>query len=390
MPRQRYEKLCQFLHCSIPDQENRDDKLAKVRPLISLCERQFPARFQPSKDVSIDEAMIRFDGRLSRKQYMPKKPVKWGLKLWCLCDSATGYCVGFSVYTGASTEETYGLDLGYRVVLSLMRNYLHCNRCVFADNFFTSVHLARDLLQADTYLCGTTRKTRRDFPNGRANKRLRHGESEKWTSEDGDVLLCKWHDKRDVFMVATCDAGEDTIKTMRRNRQVVDLAVLQCDLRYNISMGGVDHLDQMRSYYAVGRSGRRWWKYLFWELVGIGMINACTLWRLCNQPLPRNKCVFALKAFKVKLIHELGDPAIAARQIHRAPLMQRMTAAYVVSEDTVAGHPLVRFEGRKRACRRCSQQGRQQRAGRTVETCFGCLTCNIHLCRERCFVEHHQ
>ena len=27
------------------------------------------------------------DGRLAWKQYMLKKPVKWGIKLWCLCDT---------------------------------------------------------------------------------------------------------------------------------------------------------------------------------------------------------------------------------------------------------------------------------------------------------------
>ncbi|KAK2150629.1 hypothetical protein NP493_2748g00002 [Ridgeia piscesae] len=29
---------------------------------------------------------------------------------------------------------------------------------------------------------------------------------------------------------------------------------------YNRNMGGVDHLDQFRGYYNVGRAGRKWWK----------------------------------------------------------------------------------------------------------------------------------
>ena len=31
--------------------------------------------------------------------------------------------------------------------------------------------------------------------------------------------------------------------------------------KYNSLMGGVDRMDQLRSYYSVGRAGRRWWKY---------------------------------------------------------------------------------------------------------------------------------
>ncbi|KAK2188796.1 hypothetical protein NP493_121g04039 [Ridgeia piscesae] len=69
----------------------------------------------------------------------------------------------------------------------------------------------------------------------------------------------------------------------------------------------------MRSYYAVGQSGKRWWKYLFWVLLDIGIINACTLWKLCNRPLPSNERQFSLKTFKVLLIHKMGDPAITAR-----------------------------------------------------------------------------
>ena len=35
-----------------------------------------------------------------------------------------------------------GMDLGYRVVMQLMCGYMSSNRCVFADNYFTTVHLA--------------------------------------------------------------------------------------------------------------------------------------------------------------------------------------------------------------------------------------------------------
>ena len=99
--------------------------------------------------------------------YAKEKPMKWGIKLWCLCDANTGYCLAFSVYTGAE-EETFNLDLGYRVVIRLMRRYTLSYHHLYADNYFTSVHLAVDLRQADTYLCGTTRATRREFPNSLA------------------------------------------------------------------------------------------------------------------------------------------------------------------------------------------------------------------------------
>ena len=309
---------------------------------------------------------------------MPLKPAKWGMKLWCLCDAESRFCSAFSVYTGA-TAGNGDLDLGYRVVMGLMKNYLLSNRHVYADNFFTSVHLVSGLLQADTYLCGTTRASRREFPNALAETHLFSGQMVKWTSYDG-VTLTKWHDKRDVYIVSTADAGGKIMRQTRCNHQDVQLHVPTCVVSYNKWMGGVDDLDQMRSYYVVGRSGKRWWKYLFWALLDI--INACTLWKLCNRarnrPLPSNERQFSLKTFKMLLIHEMGDPAIAARNAVASPPMIRLTAQYTVEEHAVAGHPFVRFDGRKRPCKLCQQEGRRRPSGRAIESSFGCSVCNVH------------
>ena len=341
--------------------------------------------FAPSRDLSVDEAMIRFDGRLAWKQYIPKKPVKWGMKLWCLCDANTGYCLEFSVYTGSSEIAGAKLDLGYRVVMSLMRRHLHSYHHLYADNFFTSVHLAVDLKQADTYLCGTTRSSRREFPKTLAAVHLQLGQSVKWVNDDS-VMLCKWHDKRDVFIIATNDAGEDSIRHVRRNRQQIDLTVPTCVKIYNKHMGGVDHLDQMRAYYGVGRAGRKWWKYLFWGILNVGII---ILWMAANRPLPANTRLFSLKTFKLKLIHDFCDGSDA--RVQRMPAaVDNLQVQYVVCDDIRAGHPLVRFVGRKRMCNLCSREKRRTSHGSYVETSFGCSRCKVYLCKSGvCFRRYH-
>ena len=47
--------------------------------------------------------MIAYKGRLSFLQYLPKKPHKWGLKVWVLANSANGYTWGQKLYTGKRT-----------------------------------------------------------------------------------------------------------------------------------------------------------------------------------------------------------------------------------------------------------------------------------------------
>jgi Transposase IS4 len=55
------------------------------------------------------------------------------------------------VYTGKQ-DPTAGLGHAQTVVLDLADGLLGCYRTVVADNFFTSISLAKILLRNDTYL----------------------------------------------------------------------------------------------------------------------------------------------------------------------------------------------------------------------------------------------
>ena len=62
-------------------------------------------------EVAVDEAMIKFQGRSSLKQYMPLKP------MWVLADSYNGYFSKFEIYTGKKGNSEK--DFGARVVKTL-------------------------------------------------------------------------------------------------------------------------------------------------------------------------------------------------------------------------------------------------------------------------------
>jgi hypothetical protein len=89
-----FKKICQYLHLS--DEEQRPephdknyDILHKARPALDIISK-FQEYYLPSRDLAVDEAMISFKGRFHLKQYMPKKPTKWGIKAWGLADSTNG------------------------------------------------------------------------------------------------------------------------------------------------------------------------------------------------------------------------------------------------------------------------------------------------------------
>ena len=138
IPRWRFREMSRYLHFVdndhlAPRGDPAHDRLGKVRPLIIHLSNKFKTLYEPSKEVAVDEAMIKFQGRSSLKQYMPKKPTKRGIKVWVLGDSTNGYFSQFDVYTGKGKERREGL--GAHVVKKLT-NF---------DNFFTSYQLLEDL-----------------------------------------------------------------------------------------------------------------------------------------------------------------------------------------------------------------------------------------------------
>ena len=132
--------------------------------------KRFEELYHPNRDLAVDEAMIKFQGRSSLKQYMPMKPIKRGIKVWVLGDSRNGYFSRFQVYSGK--ENTTESGLGARVVKDLTSHIKGKNHHVFFDNFFTGTKIIHDLLADGIYACGTVNSNRKGFPTDLKLKRL--------------------------------------------------------------------------------------------------------------------------------------------------------------------------------------------------------------------------
>ena len=166
--RDRFREIGRYLHfvnndTLVPHGDLGYDRLGKIRPLIDHLSSRFKAIYSPHRDVAVDEAMIKFQGRSSLKQFMPLKPTKRGIKVWVLGDSHNGYFWKFEVYTGKQGD-TVEKGLAARVVKSLTEDLKGQNCHVYFDNFFNSFELLNDLVSDNIFACGTARSNRRGFP----------------------------------------------------------------------------------------------------------------------------------------------------------------------------------------------------------------------------------
>jgi hypothetical protein len=55
--------------------------------------------------VCIDEQLLPFRGRCGFRQHMPKKPSKYGIQIWMMCDCAPKYVLNAKVYLGKENNE---------------------------------------------------------------------------------------------------------------------------------------------------------------------------------------------------------------------------------------------------------------------------------------------
>lgn len=110
-------------------------KLAPISQIWDMWTRRLEMMFFPGREICVDEQLVPFRGRCGFRQYMPKKPSKYGLKIWAACDVDTSYAWRLQLYTGKPAGERPAVNLGMRVVLKLTEGLQ--GRVVTCDSFFT-------------------------------------------------------------------------------------------------------------------------------------------------------------------------------------------------------------------------------------------------------------
>ena len=101
MTRNRFEAINTFFHLvsASDEQQNVEDPLKKVRPFYDHVKTKCSQFYQPLREISVDERMVKSKARSRFRQYIRNKPTKWGFKFWVLSDP-TGYTCDYDMYCG--------------------------------------------------------------------------------------------------------------------------------------------------------------------------------------------------------------------------------------------------------------------------------------------------
>lgn len=311
MSRNRFEIMLRMLHFSEDDEKNKSDRLHRVRKLMNDLNESFRKHFTANENICIDESMVPFRGRIIFRQYNKQKRHKYGVKLFKLC-STPGYTHKVNIYAGKNIDTINTTPTN--VVMNMCEDYFNRGHTLHTDNWYTSVDLARKLLDKQTHLVGTLRKNRRGLPKKVTSTKLKKGQYYAEESRDGITVL-KWKDKRDVLVLSTKHSVR-FLEITKRGKVVKKPHII---LDYNKAKGGVDLADQLASYSTPLRKSIRWYKKIALDmLLNISLINAYVLYQsVCKTKIKVTDFRIAvLKSFYANLQVDEPDPSRPKRKKH--------------------------------------------------------------------------
>lgn len=370
----RFEQILRNIHLN--DNNNiDDDRLYKLRPLITELNNKFKMHGGLEENLSIDESMIPYYGRHYAKQFIKGKPIRFGFKNWALCTSS-GYNVAFDIYMGKD-ENKKVFGLGGDKVISLIemaevppkQGYK-----IFFDNYFSSVDLFQHLSDRGYCATGTIRDGRISKCPLKSNadmQKLERGSNDYRTDDKNKVCLVRWKDNR----VVTCATNFDSIKETncrrwsKEKKQIITVKQPELFSHYNSGMGGVDQMDQNIASYRTRMRQRKWWWPIFCYLLDMSVTNA---WILMRKVHPQDKDCDNLLNFRryitLSLLRTYGKPSLKGKSIN--------TVIQDVRYDCLNHWP--EYVSKDKLCKFCGGKSR-----------FICSKCGVGLHPKQCFKNYH-
>ena len=240
--------------------------LYKIQPVLDLTVPTYAQVYQPRRDLSVDESMIKYKGRLAFRQYMPDILTKYGIKDFVLAESDTGYCLKFMTYTGKYSFPRKEIPLTSQVVLELLRIYERKGHIVYMNNFYTSPELFCTLETLSIGACGTARSK---YLKPEALK-LKRGDDPVFMRA-GNLVARGWQDVKRVACLSTVHTNNTCEKTICKKDnpegRLLDKPVTIEE--YNAKMSGVDRLDQMLGSYAYSHKSVKWYQAVYHCIIAL-------------------------------------------------------------------------------------------------------------------------
>ena len=377
----RWEDILRCLHLVNNEELVRDvasrhfDRIAKTRWVIDMFVTVSKEIYNLEREITVDECVIPYKGKYCFiRQFMPDKPIRFGIKCWLLASSKSRFVSNIEVYFGEGT----GLGphgLGYHVVLRMIAGLEQRWHCLVVDNLFASVNLFHELMVLGMWATGTVRKTSKNLPDGlyRESDNAVRGSMVIKVHDHRQMAVVSWQDKCLVTLLSTAanpwEPGVVVLRKLKGMRGQLVVPSSPIHTQYQEYMRGVDVSDQIRANYSSQLKSHKWWHKLFFFIVDQSMVNSYVVY--CSQMEQLGLRVRTHMQFKIAVGKYLVSEWMQARsRPAQRPPPRRRRAPPV--------HCLWQSDLRRR-CVQCGHVGR-----------WHCPACgDVWMCPQNCYHAVH-
>ena len=311
----RFQMIGKYFHTYNREAVCKDnkDRLIIVRPVMEYIRQRCYSIYQPNKCISLDEGLMPHFGWLAFKVYQPKKPTKYGVKFYMVCESSTGYVLDWITYVGENNTIPDICD-------KLLYRYYGQGYHLYMDNFYNSPMLSDKLYEQKIHTCGTLRFDRAETPKILAyfakDAKPKMERNTLLYRRRGNTFVLLWQDTRPVAMITNIH-DLSTQKVEKRTRKkctkgpekgqfISEFTEVDAPLAvkdYNQYMSGVDIFDQKMNYYSMARRSAKWTKKFTMFLFQLALQNAHILYN--KEQVRNNKKVMSLRLFYEEIYRKL-------------------------------------------------------------------------------------
>ena len=370
-----------------PKDSEHYDKLFKIRPVVEHLNKMFPKYYGHGKNQTVDESSVKMKSKDSVRMFSPLKPAKFAWKVWSRCDSDSPqrpYLLQFIPYLGKKHTKVSKHGLFFDVMNELTKSLRGSNARLYTDSAYGSVKIALFLMKHSIYLTSTLRSNSIGLPPQVKcpPKKLPRGTHRIFQDKNNrNLTTCYWWDTKPVrFLSCHCDPRTVTFALRRVQARYERINQPLMAFSYGNHYKNVDFFDYWSTKYAIARRSYRPWKYMWNFCLQASIVNAYILFMATNKQ-PRNKS-YCQTDFRLAL----GKLLIGGFSVRK--LEPRVEPFFVGPEsppEQFMNHQNCRMP-KPRGCLCKIHTKYFQCKKRTV---FGCLACNVYLCK-MCHPKWHQ
>lgn len=226
-------------------------------------------------------------------------------------------------------------------------------------------------------------------------KKEGRGSMDSFISDDG-ILIVKWFDNKEVIVGSNHYGTQPTTVVKRwdkKEKKYVDVTRPFVIQAYNNGMGGVDHCDQLLSFYRLKTKSVKWYKRFLYHFTDLAVVNSYILWKAVHKARLTRQYLYQYKlnvALGLMYAENLSEP------LSRSALLLLQDGPKAANGDRVGdGDPTdaVRLDGMNHlpdvaavVARCCKIKGCKLRS------VIWCTKCHVYLCMKKnknCFLTYH-